>query len=59
MVVHVVSSMESSTIKKVLHGTKNAYDDYRSYKPIQDIYTNVVGKVRKGIKYADALHQGS
>ena len=57
--VHVVTSTEEYKVKMVVRGRTNLYAEYRRYKPIWDIVTEVVGKVRKGVGYADALHQGS
>ena len=57
--VHVVMSTDESKVKTVVRGRKNMCDEYGRKKPIRDIGTDVVGKVRKGISYADALHQGS
>ena len=53
--VHVVISTDKSNIKTVIVRA-NAYDEYGRYKPLRDIGTDVVwGKVRKGIRYVDAL----
>ena len=57
--VNRVTSMADSMVKTFVRGIMNAYDDYRRYEPLRDIGTDVVGKVRKGIRYADTLHQGS
>ena len=59
MGVHGVTSIDNSMVKTVVRSRTNAYDKYRRYKPIQDICTDVVGNVWKGISYADALHQSS
>ena len=57
--VHVVMSTDESKVKTVVRGRKNVCDENGRNKPIWDIGTDVVGKVRKGISYTDALHQGS
>ena len=51
--------MEDSTVKTVARGKTNTYDECGKYKPIRNISTEVVGKVRKGISYYDSLQQGS
>ena len=51
--MHGVTSTGGSTVKTVVRGRTNAYDEYGRYKPIRDIGTDVVGKVWKGIRYAD------
>ena len=56
---HVVTSTEKYKLKTCVHGSTNMYDEYGRYKPIRDIGMEVVGKVRKGISYADDLHKGS
>ena len=57
--MHEVTTADDYTVKTAVCGRTNAYDKYGRYKPKRDIGTDVVGKVRKGIRYADALHQGS
>ena len=42
-------------VKMVVYGRTNAYNKYRRYEPIWEIGTKVLGKVQKGISYADAL----
>ena len=54
-VVRGVTSTDDSTVKMVIHGRTNTYGEYRRYEPIYDIGTDVVWKVRKGIRYDDAL----
>ena len=56
---HGVTSTHNSTVKAVVHCRMNAYENYVSCEPIQTICTDIVGKVQKGISYADALDQGS
>ena len=34
-------------------------DDCGRYEPKQDIVKDVVGKLRKGVRYSDALQKGS
>ena len=55
MGVHVVSPTDKFKVKKFICGRMDAYDECRRYKPIWYIGTDVVGKVWKGISYADAL----
>ena len=57
--VHVVTPIDKSKVNKFIHGRTDAYDECGSYDPVWDKGTDVVGKVRKEISYADALHQGS
>ena len=57
--IHGGTSTDFYMVKVVVQGIMNTYYKYRRYKPKRDIGTDVVGKVRKGIRYADALHQGS
>ena len=57
MGVHRVTSLKDSTINTVVRDRMNAYHKYRSYKPKQDICTDIVMKARKSINYDDALHQ--
>ena len=54
-VMHRVTSTDNSTVNTVVCGRTNAYDEYVRYKPIRYIGTDIVGKVRKGIRYDDAL----
>ena len=49
--------MEDSNVNTVVYGRTNTYDEYGIYKPIWDIGTDVVGKLQKGISYADALQK--
>ena len=56
--MHVVTSTYESKVNMFVFGRTDAYYNYGRYKPIWDIGTDVVGKVRKGISYDDALHQG-
>ena len=57
-VVHGVTSTDDSTVNTFVQGTTNGYDKYGKYETKQDIVTYTVGKIRKGIRYVDALHQG-
>ena len=57
-VVHVVTSTEKYKVKTFICSRMNTYAKYGRYKPIQDIGPDVLGKVRKGISYGDALQQG-
>ena len=57
--VHIVMSMVNSTVKIIVRGRTNAYGKCWRYKYKQDIGTDLIGKVWKGIIYTDALHQGS
>ena len=59
MGVHVVTSMDNSTVNTVVHARTNVHDDYGRYKPISYIGTDVVRKVRNGVSYDDSLQQGS
>ena len=54
-VMHIVTSTDNSTVNTVVCGRTNAYDEYVRYKPIRYIGTDIVGKVRKEIRYDDAL----
>ena len=54
-VMHRVTYMDDSMTKAVVQGRMNSYDQYGRYKPKRDIGTDVLGKVWKGISYADAL----
>ena len=59
--VHVFTFMEKSKIKTFVCGRMKVYDKYGRYE-LQTYTgkgTDVVVKVRKGISYADALHQSS
>ena len=56
--MHVVTSTDESKVNTFVSGIKDAYYNYGRSKPIWEIGTDVVGKVRKGISYADALQQG-
>ena len=57
--VHRVMCTNDSMIKAVVRGRTNAYGKYGRYKPKWYIGTDVLGKVQKGIIYADALQKGS
>ena len=58
-IVHGGTSSDVSSAKTVVRRRTNTYDEYRRFKPKQDICTDLVGKVQKGIIYADALQKGS
>ena len=47
--------MDNSMVKMFIYGRTNAYDEYRGYEPIREISTDIVGKVRKGVSYDEAL----
>ena len=51
--------MDKSKVKTVLRGRTDAYDKYRRYEPVRDVGTDIVGQVRKGVRYDDSLNQGS
>ena len=55
--VHVVTSIDESKVNTFVCGRTDAYYNYGRYKLIWDIGMDVLGKARKGISYADALHQ--
>ena len=55
--MHVVTSTDESKVNTFVCGRTDAYYNYGRYKLIWDIGTDVLGKARKGISYADALHQ--
>ena len=57
--VHIVTSMNKSKVKKFVRSRMNVYDKYGRYEPIQEICTDILGKVRKGIRYTDSLQHGS
>ena len=57
--VHRVMYMNDSMIKAVVRGRMTAYGKFGRYKTKWDIGKYVVRKVRKGIRYDDALQQGS
>ena len=59
MGVHEVTSTDDYTVNVAVQVRRNAYDRYGRYETKRDIGTDVVGKVRKGISYADALHKDS
>ena len=59
MGVHGVTSTDYYTVNVAVQGRRNAYDRSGRYETKRDIGTDVVWKVRKGIRYADALHKGS
>ena len=59
MGLYVVTSTGKYKVKTVVRGIMKAYVEYGSYEPIQEIGMYVVGKVKKGISYVDALHQVS
>ena len=46
-------------VKRFVGVRTNMYVKYRRYKAIWYICKDIVGKVRKGISYADYLYQGS
>ena len=56
--MHVVKSTNESKVNTFANGITDAYYNYGRYKPIWEIGTDVVGKVREGISYADSLQQG-
>ena len=56
--VHRGTFTDISIVGKVLRGRKDTYDEYRRYKPKWDICTDALGKVQKGVDYADALQKG-
>ena len=56
--VHVVTSTKKYKVKTFICGSMKTYDKYGRYKPIRDIGPYILGKVGKGIRYADALRQG-
>ena len=53
--VNGVTSTDDSLVKTVVRGRTNVYDKYGRYKLIGYIGTGIVGKVQKGIRYADSL----
>ena len=55
--MHVVTSTDESKVNTFVCGRTDAYYNYGRYKLIWDIGMDVLGKARKGISYADALHQ--
>ena len=55
--VHRVTPQENPMVKTVIQGRTNANDKYGGYKPKQDIYTDLVGKIWSSISYADDPHQ--
>ena len=57
--VQRVPSTDYSMVKTVVRVRTYAYDKYWRYKPIRYIGTDLVGKVRKDIRYSDSLQQGS
>ena len=59
MDVHAVSPTDEFKVKKFVCGRMDAYDKCRRYKPVRYIGTDIVGKVWKGVSYADALQQVS
>ena len=58
MGVHGVTSTYDYTVNMAVQGITNAYARYRRYKPKREIGKDIVGKVRKGIRYADDLQKG-
>ena len=56
--MHVGTYTDVSTGKRVVKEIMNSYDKYGGYKPKQGIGADVVGKVRKGLSYDDALKKG-
>ena len=56
---YLVTSMDKSKVNTFACRRTGTYEKYRRYKPIWDIGTDAVGKLRKEISYADALQQGS
>ena len=56
--MHVVTSTDESKVNTFVRGITDAYYNYGGYEPIWEIGKDLVGKVRKGISYADALQQG-
>ena len=59
MGVHGVTYTYYYTVNVAVQGRRNVYDRYGRYETKQNIGTNVVWKLRKGISYVDALHKGS
>ena len=56
--MHVVTSTDEYKVNTFVRGITDAYYNYGRYEPIWEIGKYIVGKVRKGISYADALQQG-
>ena len=54
--MHIVTSTDESKVNMFVRGRTDAYCNYGRYKPIWGIGTDTLGKARKGISYADALH---
>ena len=57
--VHGVTSMDNYMVRTVVCGRTNAHYEYGRYEPIREISTYIVGKVRKGVSYDDALQKVS
>ena len=57
--MRVVTPTDESKVKTFVRSRTDAYDEYGRYEPIQDIGPDILGKVQKGIRYADALQHGS
>ena len=56
--MHVVNSTDESKVNTFANGITDAYYNYGRYELIWEIGKDIVGKVQKGISYADALQQG-
>ena len=56
--MNVVTSTYESKVNTFVCGITDAYFNYGRDEPIWEIGKDVVGKVRKGISYADDLKQG-
>ena len=50
-----VTYTDDSMVNTAVRGRTDAYEKYGRYKPKWDIGADVVGKICKGISYADAL----
>ena len=57
--VHGGTYTDVSTVKTVVQLIMDAYENYGGYKLKQDIGTDTVGKLWKGISYVDSLQQSS
>ena len=55
--MHVLMSKNETKVKTFIYGSTDAYDNYGKYELIQEIGEDVVYKVQKGIRYANALQQ--
>ena len=50
---------DDSMVNMGVRGKTNVYDKYRSYGTKWYIATDVVGNIRKGIRYTDDIQKGS